>query len=463
LQHVSKIVNELDGVTIENGEIHVKKLEKDTPDEAKAYSRLIYSMLPRINLTDLLIEVSNWTHFDDQFIHTSTGKKPREDEKPIIMAALMGMGLNVGLLKMSEATPGITYYQMANTVEWRMYEDSFNKAQATLVNFHHSLNIPIYWGEGKTSSSDGMRVQIGVNALNSVHNPHYGSGKGATMYRWVSDQYSSFYAQVVNTNTRDAIHFVDGLLHHETDLEIEEHYTDTAGYSDQVFGLCHLFGFRFAPRLRDLSNLDLFSFSPPSNFPKIEKLLKSKINTKLIQDNFDDVLRLAHSIREGKVSGSLIMSKLGSYARQNKLAAALKEMGKIEKTIFILDYISNEALRRRIQKGLNKGEATNALARAIFFGKRGELHEKALKDQLQRASALNIIINAISVWNTVYLEKAINYLKEKNVLREDLLSYISPLDWEHINFLGEYTFNMKYIATPGKLRPLNEPINLVFA
>ncbi len=105
----------------------------------------------------------------------------QEEEKPIVMAALMAMGTNVGLVKMAEATPGITYYQMANTVEWRMYDDAFNKAQATLVNFHHSLLLPTYWGEGTTSSSDGMRVPIGVNALNSVHNPHYGSGKGATI------------------------------------------------------------------------------------------------------------------------------------------------------------------------------------------------------------------------------------------------------------------------------------------
>jgi len=84
------------------------------------------------------------------------------------------------------------------------------------------------------------------------------------------------------------------------------------------------------------------------------------------------------------------------------------------------------------------------------------------KDQLQRASALNIIINAISVWNTVYLEKAINFLKVKNALRGDLLRYISPLDWKHINFLGEYAFK-NYITLSGKLRPLNEPSNLNFA
>jgi hypothetical protein len=90
---------------------------------------------------------------------------------------------------------------------------------------------------------------------------------------------------------------------------------------------------------------------------------------KIIKDNYDDVLKLAHSIRKGKVSGSLIMGKLGSYSRQNSLATALREMGRIEKTIFILDYISSESIRRRIQKGLNKGEAMNALGEYRFDAK----------------------------------------------------------------------------------------------
>lgn len=146
-------------------------------------------------------------------------------------------------------------------------------------------------------------------------------------------------------------------------------------------------------------------------------------NTKMILENYDDVLRLAHSIREGTVSASLIMGKLGSYTRQNSLATALREMRRIEKTLFILDYISSESLRRKIQRGLNKGEAMNALARAVFFGKHGELRERALQDQLQRASALNIIINAISVWNTVYLTKAAEYKKATSHFNDDLLSH----------------------------------------
>ncbi|MCP1399623.1 hypothetical protein J3D61_006170 [Bacillus cereus] len=96
------------------------------------------------------------------------------------------------------------------------------------------------------------------------------------------------------------------------------------------------------------------------------------------------------------------------------------------------------------------------MARSIFFGKRGELRERALQEQFQRTSALNIIINAISIWNTVYLTKAIVYKKENGVLQEELLHHISPLGWEHINFLGEYKFKFKQSTTLESLRPLRK-------
>jgi TnpA family transposase len=454
-QLVSKEINKLEGVCIDNNKIHVDRLEKDTPAEAKTFSEKLYKMLPKIKLPDLLIEVANWTNFDRYFVHASTGNVANSDEKEILMAALMAMGTNIGLSKMADATPGITYHQMSNTAQWRMYDDAMKRVQAALVNYQHKQFLASYWGDGSTSSSDGMRVQVGVSSLHAEHNPHYGSGKGTTVYRFISDQFSSFYTKVINTNARDAVHVMDGLLNHETELCIDEHYTDTDGYTDQVFGLSHLLGFRFAPRIRDISELKLYSFSKPSDYPKIENIIQGKINTKIIQENYDDVLRLAHSIQDGKVSGSLMMSKLGSYARQNALATALREMGRIEKTIFILDYISNEPLRRRINRGLNKSEAVNGLARAIFFGKRGEFRERELQDQLQRASALNILINAISIWNTTYLQKAIDYSKTLGSFDEDLLKHIAPLGWEHINFLGEYTFDVKNVPELDELRPLN--------
>lgn len=454
LQWISKNIDKVESINIKKQKIHVERLQADTPEESRNFSLSLYKILPRVKLTDLLMEVAEWTGFEKSFVHASSNKSPKGEEKSVVMAALMAMGTNIGLTKMAESTPDISYRQMANVMQWRLHEDAMTRAQATLVNYQHRLSLTSYWGDGTTSSSDGMRVPVGVSSLHADSNPHYGTGKGTTIYRFTSDQFSSFYAKVINTNARDAVHVIDGLLHHESDLSIEEHYTDTAGYTDQIFGLSHLLGFRFAPRLRDISDAKLYTISPPNDFPNIKGILRGKINTKVIKENFDDVLRLAHSIREGRVSGSLMMGKLGSYARQNKIATALREIGRIEKTIFILDYITDETLRRRIHRGLNKGEAMNGLARALFFGKRGEFRERGIQDQLQKASALNILINAISVWNTVYLSEATKEFKKHDALKEELLPHISPLGWEHINLLGEYKFDSNRIPA-NMLRPLN--------
>ena len=103
--------------------------------------------------------------------------------------------------------------------------------------------------------------------------------------------------------------------------------------TDQVFGLTQILGFKFAPRIRNIADLKLYCFGKASDYPKIEGILNGKINTKVIEENYDDVLRLAHSIREGVVTASLIMGKIGSYSRQNNTATALKEMGKIEEEL----------------------------------------------------------------------------------------------------------------------------------
>lgn len=456
LRLLSKNIKNINNISIDNCKISISRLENITPKEAKELSSNLYKILPKIKLTDLLMDIARITGFHKEFIHASTNKKPDTEDTILIMAALLGMGTNIGLSKMADATPGITYKQLSGVSQWRMYDDAMSRAQTVLVNYHNKLKLAKYWGEGNTSSSDGMRLQLGVSSLHADFNPHYGTGKGTTIYRFTSDQFSSYYSKIINTNSRDATHILDGLLNNDTDLNIEEHYTDTAGYTDQVFALTYLLGFRFAPRIRDLADVKLFTLDKCDKFSNLDGILKGKINDKVIKNNYDEVLRLASSIREGTVTASLIISKLASYSRQNSLATALREMGKIEKTIFILDYISSEELRRKIQKGLNKGEAMNGLARAIFFGKQGELRERTIQSQLQKASALNLIINSINIWNTLYLEKAINY-KESigDHIDYNLISHISPLGWEHINMLGEYTFNLNELEDEEFYRPLN--------
>ena len=147
-------------------------------------------------------------------------KKPDTEDTILIMAALLGMGTNIGLSKMADATPGITYKQLSSVSQWRMYDDAMSRAQTVLVNYHNKLKLAKYWGEGNTSASDGMRLQLGVSSLHADSNPHYGTGKGTTIYRFTSDQFSSYYSQIINTNSRDATHVLDGLLNNDLNLNI---------------------------------------------------------------------------------------------------------------------------------------------------------------------------------------------------------------------------------------------------
>lgn len=231
---------------------------------------------------------------------------------------------------------------------------------------------------------------------------------------------------------------------------------DTAGFTDHVFGLMHLLGFRFAPRIRDLGDTKLFIPKGDAAYDALKSMISSdKLNIKQIRTHWDEILRLATSIKQGTVTASLMLRRLGSYPRQNGLAVALRELGRIERTLFILDWLQSVELRRRVQAGLNKGEARNALARAVFFNRLGEIRDRSFEQQRYRASGLNLVTAAIVLWNTIYLERATNALRELGKpIDNTLLQFLSPLGWEHINLTGDYLWRNSAKIGVGKFRPL---------
>ena len=180
-----------------------------------------------------------------------------------------------------------------------------------------------------------------------------------------------------------------------------------------------------------------------------------QINVKLINIHWDEILKLATSIKLGTVTASLMLRKLGSYPRQNGLALVLRELGRLERSLFMLEWIQNPNLRRRVQVGLNKGESHNALARAVFFNRLGEIRDRSFEQQRYRASGLNLVTAAIVLWNTTYLERAIQAMKDRGQNVDGaLLPHLSPLGWEHINLTGNYTWGDNLRLPDGEYRPL---------
>ncbi len=288
--------------------------------------------------------------------------------RQVLLSAILADGINLGLTKMADACPGLSFDRLAWVSDWHIRDETYQRALAEVINAHHRLPFSALWGDGTTSSSDGQRYQAGGHRSSTEQvNARYGREPGVTFYTHISDQYGPFHTKVINSTVRDATHMLDGLLYHEAELDIQEHYSDMQGYTGQVFAMTHLLGFRFAPRIRDLGDKRLYTIEKPTCYPELAPLIGGAIKIRQIASHWDDILRLASSIREGTVTASLILSKLASYPRQNGLAWALRELGRYEKMLFTLEWLQDPELRRRVKVGLNKGEARNALEPVMHF------------------------------------------------------------------------------------------------
>ena len=166
-------------------------------------------------------------------------------------------------------------------------------------------------------------------------------------------------------------------------------------------------------------------------------------------------MRLVKSIEVKKVKPSLILKKIDSYARDNGVAKGLKEIGRVLKTKYILEYYTDGALRKEVQIMLNKGESINSVARAMFFGKHGKLNEARIEDQLSSASCLNLLISSLVIWNSRYLEKVYHLIKDKEWFDEKEFKRVSPLGTQHVSFYGKYIFEEESINTEDGLREIN--------
>jgi TnpA family transposase len=234
------------------------------------------------------------------------------------------------------------------------------------------------------------------------------------------------------------------------------HHTDGGGDSDHVFALCTLLGFQFAPRIPGLKHRRLYTFGKPSTWPTLEPMIGGRINVALIRAHWREILCVAASVRAGTVTASLIMRQLASYPRQNGVAAALRELGKLERTLFTLDWISDPELRRSTGQELNKGESRNSLSRAVFIHRLGEIRDRTYENQQHRVSGLNLLVTAIILWNTRYLEHAADALRRFEDIPDHLLVHLSPLGWEHVNLTGNYVWDAASRASGNAvgLRPL---------
>ncbi len=430
------------------------------PTSLVALREQVAARLPRVDLPDVLLEVQAWTGFADAFTHLSEREARADDLATSVCAALLAAGCNIGLRPVARGeVPALTRGRLAWVGQNYLRAETLTAANARLVDYQARVPLARAWGGGEVASADGLRFHVPVRTLNAGPNPKYfGPGRGVTYYNFTSDQFTGFHGIVIPGTLRDSLYILDGLLEQQTSLRPAEIMTDTAGYSDVVFGLFWLLGYQFSPRLADLGVARFWRLDPRADYGPLDGVARQRVNTALIAAHWDDLLRVAGSLRLGTVSASALLRTLQRDGRPATLARAIGELGRIPKTLHLLSYIDDEAYRRRILTQLNRGEGRHALARALFHGQKGEVRQRYREGQEDQLGALGLLVNIVVLWNTRYLDLALAQLRRQGAaVREEDVARLSPLGHAHINLQGHYHFGLPEAVAGGALRPLRDP------
>ena len=376
-------------------------------------------------------------------------------------AVLLAEACNTGfepLIRLD--TPALRRSRLSWVRQNYIRAETLTRANAALVAAQNKIALAHAWGGGDVASADGVRFVVPIRTVHSGPNPRYfGQERGVTFYNLVSDQFTGLNGITVPGTLRDSLVLLSVVLEQQTELQPTEIMTDTGAYTDTMFGIFHLLGYQFSPRLADIGGSRFWRVDKKADYGVLNALAAQRINTMLITEHWEDLLRLAGSLRLGTVQASGLIRTLQTKDRPTRLARALEEVGRLVKTLYLLRYIEDEAYRRRILVQLNRGEGRHQLARVVFHGKRGELRQRYREGQEDQLGALGLVVNVIVLWNTIYVDAALDQLRAGgHGVRDEDVARLSPLGFDHINMLGRYAFTLPEMVARGELRPLRDPM-----
>ena len=450
-------VEQVDG----KDDLVVTPLDKlEEPDSLVRLREAVNARLPRVDLPEVLLEIAARTDFATKFSHVSERESRMQDLPTSLCANLIAEACNIGLEPLTRNdVPALRRARLSWVNQNFIRNETLVDANACLVAEQNKIPLVQQWGGGEVASADGLRFVVPVRTLHAGPNPKYfGFERGVTYYNLVSDQFTGLNAIVIPGTLRDSLYLLSVVLEQQTELHPTEIMTDTGAYTDVVFGLFWLLGYRFCPRIADIGGARYWRIDSSADYGVLNGVARHRINTKLIAEHWDDMLRLAGSLKLGTVQAAAVMKTLRIDDRPTKLAQAVAELGRIDKTIHALTFIADENKRRRILTQLNRGEDRHKLARAVFHGKRGELRQRYREGQEDQLGALGLVVNIIILWNTLYINAALEQLASDGYpVRPEDVARLSPLVFDHINLLGRYAFSVPDSVARGHLRPLRNP------
>ena len=274
-----------------------------------------------IRLPDLLIEVDNDLRFTDHFLPPAQRGGRDAEDVCTLLAVVLAHGCNIGLHTMAQITQGVTYKQLKRVSDWQMTEESQRAALAAVVHAISRLDTTTHWGEGRTSASDGQRFAMPRKVLQQTYSTRF-SDFALEFYSFVADNYAPFYSTPIECTDRDAGFVLDGILYNESDLDLEEHYTDTHGYTEINFAAFAMLGRRFCPRIRGLGKQRLYRLDAKRDYGPLAGLVSRAdrtIDPQVIAEQWDRMGQFYASLESGHTTASVALEAPRLMHRQEPL------------------------------------------------------------------------------------------------------------------------------------------------
>jgi len=402
-----------DFAEIVDGSLKLKRDDKALAShDISALQKTIDVSMPTIRIEQLLTEVDKETNFSRHFEPLQRHQSRPKSFYKTLVAAIISQATNLGVVAMSASVKGISVDMLRHLQQFYIREDNLKAASAEIINQHNQLPFSAIQGDGQSSSSDAQRFKIRADSLLASYYPRYYGyyEKAIGIYTHTSDQYAVFSTKAISCSPREALYVLDGLLENNTILKIREHTTDTHGYTEIVFALCHLLGFYFMPRIKDIKDQQLYRIERGVDYGIFSPLLTKTVDLDIIEEQQEMMIRVAKSLKERTAPAHLIVQRLTNSYPSDRLAKAFTNLGRIINTEYILRYITDRDLRKKVVLQLNKGEYRHKLARWIFFANQGEFTTGDYEEIMNKASCLSLMSNAILYWNTTRISNIIDGL-----------------------------------------------------
>ncbi|WP_307800958.1 transposase [Actinomadura violacea] len=382
-----------------------------------------------------------------------------------MVALLVSEACNIGLAPV--VNPGyeaLTRARLVHVDQYYLRADTIAVANAALIAAQADIPIVRYWGDGLLASVDGAALPgAGAHHQRRPVAEVLRFKRGITWLNAVNDQVAGIGQMVVPGTPRDSLHILDALLNLDGGVKPEMVATDNASYSDMVFGLFKILGYNFSPRFRDLDDQRFWRAAMPGvetgTYGAVENLARNRVNLNKVITHWPDMLKVAGSLVTNQVRAYDLLRMFGRDGRPTPLGAAFAEYGRIAKTEHLLRVVDpvDDTYRRQMNRQLTVQESRHKLARDVCHGKRGTIHQAYRDGMEDQLGALGLVLNAIVLWTTRYIDAAVAQLKaEGHEIRDEDIARLSPLKHRNLNLLGRYSFTASTPAA-GALRPLRDP------